>query len=209
MGGALRQALDEDLRRFIREGIISVTDQDDTPAVFSELQKYIRRQCNPLLDRLAFYGRKQQQGESFDSFFSSLHELYKASDFESPICQSCKERVCNDCSRTTLSSNLDMLRDRVVCGILDDAVPQKLLAEPALTLKKQQKFVVPMKPPSKPVTVCPQLVLSTPRDTSLRTSVGKPPSQSIAKRLQHQLPTSQKRRAPLVAAGTTISPVLL
>ena len=33
---ALRQALDEDLRRFIREGIISVTDQDDTPAVISE-----------------------------------------------------------------------------------------------------------------------------------------------------------------------------
>ena len=137
---ALRQALDEDLRRFIREGIISVTDQDDTPAVISELRRYIRRQRNPLLDRLAFYGRKQQQGESFDSFFSSLHELYKASDFESPLCQSCKERVCNDCSRTTLSSSLDMLRDRVVCGVLDDAVRHKLLAEPALTLEKAAKI---------------------------------------------------------------------
>ena len=135
-----RQALDEDLRRFIREGIISVTDQDDTPAVISELRRHIRRQRNPLLDRLAFYGRTQQQGESFDAFFSSLHELYKASDFESPLCQSCKERVCNDCYRTTLSSSLDMLRDRVVCGVLDDAVRHKILAEPALTLEKAAKI---------------------------------------------------------------------
>ena len=137
---ALRQALDEDLRRFIREGIISVTDQDDTAAVISELRRYILRQRNALLDRLAFYGRKQQQGESFASFFSPLHELYKASDFESPLCHSCKERFCNDCSRTTLSSSLDTLRDRVVCGVLDDAVRHKLLAGPALTLEKAAKI---------------------------------------------------------------------
>ena len=31
------------------------------------------------------------------------------------------------------------MRDRVVCGILDDAVRHKLLAEPNLTLEKGRK----------------------------------------------------------------------
>ena len=46
---ALRQTLDEDLRRFIREGIIAVTDRDDTQVVIDALRGYIRRQRNPLL----------------------------------------------------------------------------------------------------------------------------------------------------------------
>ena len=33
-----------------------------------------------------------------------------------------------------------MMRDRVVCGILDDAVRHKLLAEPNLTLGKAAKI---------------------------------------------------------------------
>ena len=137
---ALRQALDEDLRRFIREGIIAVTDRDDTQVVIDALRGYIRRQRNPLLDRLALYGRKQQTGKSFDNFYTSLNELYKASDFGLPLCQPCTSRVCGNCSAAVSQHTTDMMRDRVVCGILDDAVRHKLLAEPNLTLDKAAKI---------------------------------------------------------------------
>ena len=137
---ALWQALDEDLRRFIREGIIAVTNRDDTQVVIDALRGYIRRQRNPLLDRMAFYGRKQQTGESFDNFYTSLNELYKASDFGPPLCQPCTSRVCGNCSAAVSQHTTDMMRDRVVCGILDDTVRHKLLAEPNLTLDKAAKI---------------------------------------------------------------------
>ena len=137
---ALRQALDEDLRRFIREGIIAVGDQDDTSLVIDALRSYIRRQRNPLLDRLAFYGRRQVPGGSFDSFYTALHELYKASDFGSPLCSTCSGRVCSTCQDSTRHHSVEMLRDRVVCGVLDEAVRHKLLAEPNLTLDKATKI---------------------------------------------------------------------
>ena len=50
---AFRQTLDEDLRRFIREGIISIPDTSDVEEAKDELRKFIRRQRNPLLDRIA------------------------------------------------------------------------------------------------------------------------------------------------------------
>ena len=136
---ALRQALDEDLGRFIRERIIAVTDRDDTQVVIDALRGYIQRQRYPLLDRLAFYGRKQQTGQSFDNFYTSLNELYKASDFGPPLCQACTTRVCGNCSAAVSQHTTDMMRDRAVCGILDDAVRHKLLAEPNLTLDKAAK----------------------------------------------------------------------
>ena len=50
---AFQQTLDEDLRRFIREGIISIPDTSDVEEAKDELRKFIRRQRNPLLDRIA------------------------------------------------------------------------------------------------------------------------------------------------------------
>ena len=56
---ALRQSLDEDLRRFIREGIIALTPNPDISDIITAVQKYLRRQRNPLLDRINFYSKKQ------------------------------------------------------------------------------------------------------------------------------------------------------
>ena len=65
---SLRQALDEELRRFLREGIIVTSPNPDADDVISAVKEYLRRQRNPLLDRIAFYDRCQSKGESFDSF---------------------------------------------------------------------------------------------------------------------------------------------
>ena len=65
---AFSQALDEDLRRFIREGSIAFPDNADIADAIPVLQHYIRRQKNPLLDRIEFYKRRQQRGESLTHF---------------------------------------------------------------------------------------------------------------------------------------------
>ena len=59
---AFRQTLDEDLRRFIREGIVSIPDTSDVQEAKDELRKFIRRQRNPLLDRMEFYRRTATWG---------------------------------------------------------------------------------------------------------------------------------------------------
>ena len=71
----LRQCLDEDLRRFLQEGTIEVPNDPDAQNIISAVKEFVRRQRNPLLDRINFYNRRQQRGELFDSFFTSLKEL--------------------------------------------------------------------------------------------------------------------------------------
>ena len=95
---ALRQSLDEDLRRFIREGIIALTPHPNISDIITAVQKYLRRQRNPLLDRINFYGKKQQHGESFDAFYTSLHEMLNQCDFhDMSVCSNCTGRMCSAC----------------------------------------------------------------------------------------------------------------
>ena len=94
---AIRQTLDEDLRRFVREGIITMPSDPDANDVIDGGKSFIRRQRNPLLDRIAFFERRQQKGESFDSYYAHLNELFKASDFTSSLCSPCTARMCNGC----------------------------------------------------------------------------------------------------------------
>ena len=55
----IRQCLDEDLRRFLREDTISVPADPDAPNIIDTVRTYIRRQRNPLLDRISFHNRQQ------------------------------------------------------------------------------------------------------------------------------------------------------
>ena len=125
---AFRQALDEDLRRFIREGIIPIPTTHDVPAALVELRKLIRRQRNPLLDRMEFYRRAQQSGESFDTFYTSLRELFHACRFSGlSVCVTCTRRLCGSCTSLQALTD-DILRDRVVTSVLADEVRHKLFA---------------------------------------------------------------------------------
>ena len=132
---AVRQAFDEEIRRFLREGIICIPTSADVPAIITAVKAYIRRQRNPLLDRIEFYQRHQQRGESFDSFYTSLKELFSACDFSNMVvCPTCSSRMCSTCPQTLLQVNDDLMRDRLVVGLHDDEVRHKLLAETKLTL---------------------------------------------------------------------------
>jgi len=126
---ALRQAFDADIRRYIREGIIPIQPNDDTPAIISAVKAYVRRQRNSLLDRIEFYSRNQQAGESFDSFFTCLKELFHACDFPDT------SLLCGNCKKTPAASITESLvRDRVVVGIYDDETRHKLLSTHNLQL---------------------------------------------------------------------------
>ena len=134
---AIRQCLDEDLRRFIRQGTIFLPDNPDVQDVIDAVKEFVRRQRNPLLDRLDFYNRRQDKNESFDSFHTSLKELFSWSAFAGVnLCSTCTATVCNSCKSTLAAQHADLMRDRIICGLFDEDTRLKLLAVRDLTLEK-------------------------------------------------------------------------
>ena len=132
---AVRQCFDEDLRRFLREGTIVLPRNPDSWDIIAAVQAFLRRQRNPLLDRIDFYSRHQQRRESFDSFLTSLKELHRCCDFpDHALCRSCSLSTCASCKGNLFRVTADTMRDRIVIGILEDATRHKLLAAPDLTL---------------------------------------------------------------------------
>ena len=132
---AIRQALDEDLRRYIREGTIELPTNPDARAYIDAVKAFIRRQRNPLLDRLDFYSRVQRKGETFDEFLTSLKEIWKACAFNGNVlCDDCTSTLCRTCHNVLQRVNDEKLRDRIVVGVLDDETRHKLLAEKELAL---------------------------------------------------------------------------
>ena len=109
----LRQCLDNDLKRFIRQEVIAVQDDDDVDDIIQKIQHYVRAQRHPLLDRVEFYKRQQDSGESFDSFFTSLRELHKMCDLkDSFLCLTCQSQLCSDCTHEIRSSEDQMHRPK-------------------------------------------------------------------------------------------------
>ena len=136
---ALKSCFDEELRRYIRENIIDVGKNPDVLQLINAVELYIRGQRNPLLDRIEFYRLQQDDGETFNSFFTSLKELYKASTFKDhSLCHACQDKIasCSVCQGDFHSHEEETLRDRIVTGIRNDETRHKLLAEFKLTLQR-------------------------------------------------------------------------
>ena len=135
---AMRQCLDEDLKRYLRQGIIQTPTNPDDDDYLLALEKYARKQRNPLLDRIDFYNYQQDAGEPFDSYFSTLKELYKACDFPvDTLCTGCTSTVqaCGSCKGILERLQDEVLRDRIVTGIRNQETRHHLLATPHLTLE--------------------------------------------------------------------------
>lgn len=95
-----------------------IKDSEDTPK-FDELLKlfdeYFEPKQNELINTFNFNNRKQEDGETFDNFYIAIRKLVKNCNFKDM-----EDR---------------MLRDRIVMGIRDRKLQQKLLENKDLTLE--------------------------------------------------------------------------
>ena len=134
---ALRQCIDDDLRRFIRQGIIDIKPNADMAETITAIDSFFRKQRNPLLDRVEFYHLQQEKDESFNNYLTTLKELYNACDFESrQLCWKCSS-VVSSCSRCCDKDAIwrdEIMRDKLVVGVHDDETRHLLLAESDLTM---------------------------------------------------------------------------
>lgn len=94
------QAFDEDLGRFLSQGIIGGSLQAEMPEIISVVKSYLRRERIPLLERIDFYNRLQEGNESFHSFFTSLLKLFNGSNFyDITGCRKSSPIMGPDCSQ--------------------------------------------------------------------------------------------------------------
>ena len=90
-------------------------EQDNVDVLLNKYDDYFEPIRNVTVERYKFNKRIQQQGESFDSFLTDLRQLVKT------------------CEYGDLTESL--IKDRVVIGIFDDCLRERLLRQKDLTLK--------------------------------------------------------------------------
>ncbi|XP_063924617.1 uncharacterized protein LOC135138565 [Zophobas morio] len=81
--------------------------------VVEEFMKYVNPRKSIVYERFLFYNRKQECGESFDHFVNDLRTAVKRCEFK---------------------DSEEMLRDRIIFGISDKEVQQKLIVKGSVTL---------------------------------------------------------------------------
>lgn len=82
----------------------------------AKFEGYFVPSQNVTFERYKFFTHDQRQGVPFDQYLAELHTLSKTCEFE------------------TLKDSL--VRDRIVCGINDNGLRERLLREDKLTLDK-------------------------------------------------------------------------
>ena len=106
-------------------GVVLIADGDDERVAIQKLEAFLRKRRKPLLDRQAFHGRNQRQGESISQYFSGLSQLHDACSYPDSLqCGRCGSLCGHEAQlRET------RLRDRLVCGLRDRAMQRRVLGE--------------------------------------------------------------------------------
>lgn len=81
----------------------------------SKFEGYCSPQANPIFERFKFHSVTQKEGQSFDIFLTELRKAVKTTGYKDQD---------------------DMIRDRIVMGIMDKSTQERLLRESQLTLTK-------------------------------------------------------------------------
>ena len=92
------------------------TDKKKYKPVSEAFDKYFDQKCNVMFERAKFNQRRQQEGEPVDQFITELYNLPE------------------HCGYGALKD--EMLRDRIVVGLADRKLSEKLQLDPELTLEK-------------------------------------------------------------------------
>ncbi|XP_063229466.1 uncharacterized protein LOC134534803 [Bacillus rossius redtenbacheri] len=117
----LRNIMGSDSSRILQTVDMVEEDKKSYVKWKQAIERYVRPRINEVFERYVFAQRCQEEGESFEHFFTALRHLVKN---------------CNYNNTTGESAENKMLRDRIVHGVLDKAVQEALLRVDNLTLEK-------------------------------------------------------------------------
>ena len=95
---------------------LSADDEKKYETVKNKFKAYFIKRRNPIFERAKFNSRKQDDGEPVDDFITDLYTLAKH----------CEYRELHD----------QMIRDRIVCGIKDAKLSERMQMDANLTLEK-------------------------------------------------------------------------
>ena len=95
---------------------LSDEDQKKYDIVLGKIQGHFVKRRNVIYERMKFNQRIQQEGESVESFITDLHAL---------------SEMCNYGGLTN-----EIIRDRIIVGIRDDSMAERLQIDPEITLDK-------------------------------------------------------------------------
>lgn len=99
-------------------------DQDmsmDLDTVLTKFDEHFLPKTNVTMERFIFNSRSQKEGEDIKTYVAELRRLSQTCDFEE-LCES-------------------LIRDRIICGLRDHKVRQRLLREPDLALDRAVELV--------------------------------------------------------------------
>ena len=111
----------EDAESVLTSTGISDTDKKKYKPVVSKLDEFFKVRKNTIYERARFNRRDQREGESIEQYLTALYELIE------------------NCDYGDLKDEL--LRDRIVVGIRDVALSEKLQLDATLTLEKAKQKV--------------------------------------------------------------------
>ena len=100
----------------LRSFKLSDTDVKKYSVVKEKFEDHFIKKRNVIYERARFNSRKQEKGEPVDSFITDLHALAEHCDYK--------------------DLHDEMIRDRIVVGLRDAALSEKLQLDSKLTLEK-------------------------------------------------------------------------
>ena len=117
----LLYCMGEDAESVLTSTGISDTDKEKYQPVVSKLDEFFKVRKNTIYERARFNRRNQREGESIEQYLTALYELIENCDYG--------------------DMKDELLRDRIVVGIRDVALSEKLQLEATLTLEQAKKKV--------------------------------------------------------------------
>ena len=118
---ALLYCMGEDAEDTLTSTNISEDDRKSYAAVLTKFDAFFQVRRNTIFERARFNQRSQSEGESVEQFITSLYSLAENCDFAAM-----KE---------------EMIRDRIVVGIRDSSLSERMQIDADLTLEKAKKMV--------------------------------------------------------------------
>ena len=117
----LLYCLSEEAEDVLTSTNISEADRGRYAQVLGKMDEFFKVQKNVIFERARFNRRTQRQGETAEEFITSLYSL------------------AADCQYGNLRD--EMIRDRLVVGILDMSLSERLQMDADLTLEKAKQIV--------------------------------------------------------------------